>query len=77
MATFGSGFPSLAEAPSWAGERRPGLSAEDYLTESMAAPGVFISPEFSRGQSGPTTGMPQLRLTSEEIDALVVYLLDR
>ena len=77
MATFDSGLPSLADAPSWAGERRPGLSAEDYLTESMAAPGVFISPEFSPGQSGPTTGMPQLSLTSDEIEALVDYLLDR
>ena len=43
----------------------------------MAAPGVFISPEFSPGSGGPTTGMPQLPLTSEEIDALVAYLLDR
>ena len=43
----------------------------------MAAPGVFISPEFSPGQSGPTTGMPQLQLTSEEIDAIVAYLLER
>ena len=43
----------------------------------MAAPGVFISPDFSPGSGGPTTGMPQLPLTSEEIDALVAYLLDR
>jgi mono/diheme cytochrome c family protein len=74
-AAFDSGFPSLADAPSWAGDRRPDLTAAEYLTESMAAPGVFISPEFRVGQSGPTTAMPQLQLTSEEIDALVDYLL--
>lgn len=76
-ASIGAGFPSLANAPTWAADRRANLSAEDYLTESIAAPGVFIAPGFRPGQSGPTTGMPQLRLTSNEIDALVNYLLER
>ncbi|MET0908164.1 MAG: cytochrome c, partial [Ilumatobacteraceae bacterium] len=76
-ATFESGFPSLANATDWAGDRRPGVSAEAYLTESIAAPGVFISPEFHPGQSGPTTGMPALTLSAAEIDALVTYLLER
>ena len=76
-ASIGAGVPSLADAPTWAGDRRANLSAKDYLTESIAAPGVFIAPGFRPGQSGPTTGMPQLRLTSNEIDALVDYLLQR
>jgi mono/diheme cytochrome c family protein len=76
-ASIGAGFPSLADAPTWAGDRRANLSAKDYLTESIAAPGVFIAPGFQPGESGPTTGMPQLRLTSNEIEALVDYLLQR
>jgi len=76
-ASIGAGFPSLADAPTWAADRRANLSAKDYLTESIASPGVFIAPGFQPGQSGPTTGMPQLRLTSNEIEALVDYLLER
>ena len=73
---MGAGIPSLADAAAWADDRRTNLGAQDYLTESIAAPGVFISPVFQPGQSGPTTAMPQLRLSSEEIDALVAYLLE-
>ena len=67
-------FPQLDDASSWAGDRKPAMSAADYLAESMAAPAAFTSPAFSGGM-GPTSGMPQLRLTSEEIAALVAYLL--
>ena len=75
-ASFGAGFPSLVDAGAWAGDRRAHLGARDYLTESIAAPSAFISPVFHPGQSGPTTAMPQLGLSSEEIDALVAYLLE-
>jgi mono/diheme cytochrome c family protein len=67
------GFPSLHAAAVWAGERRPGLTAEAYLAESMRTPEAFISPAWVGG--GPTTAMPQLNLTDDEIDALVEYLL--
>lgn len=68
------GYPPLDDAVSWAGVRRPGMSAADYLAESMAAPEAFSSPAFLGG-SGPSSSMPRLRLTSEEIRALVAYLL--
>lgn len=68
------GFPSLADVPAWAGDRRPPMSAADYLAESIRTPSAFISPAFSGGV-GPTDGMPDLRLTQPEIDALVTYLL--
>ena len=68
--------PSLRAAPAWADDRKPGMNAATYLAESMAAPGAFISPAFTGG-AGPTTGMPQLRLTAAEVDALVAYLLHR
>jgi mono/diheme cytochrome c family protein len=71
---FIDNFPNLSNAPAWAGERREGMSAEDYIAESIRSPSAFISPDFVDG--GPTEGMPDLRLTEEEITALVDYLLD-
>lgn len=69
------GFPSLTSASDWAGDRRPGMSAADYLAESMRTPSAFISPAFTGG-GGPMTGMPDLNLDDDEIAALVAYLLD-
>jgi hypothetical protein len=73
---FGTFGPSLAAANTWAGERRDGMSAEEYLAESMRNPSAFISPAWTGGGGGPTTGMPQLSLSDEEIASLVDYLLD-
>ena len=67
-------FPSLADAPSWAGDRREGLTAENYIAQSIRDPGAFISPAWVGG--GPVTGMPQLGLTEVEIAAIVEYLLE-
>ena len=66
-------FPSLAAASSWAGSRRAGLSAEEYLDESIREPWAFISPEFDA--SGPTAAMPELGLSDAERDAVVSFLL--
>ena len=68
--------PSLADAPSWAGERIDGVSAEDYLEQSMRSPSAFISPLY-RPIGGPSDGMPLLQLSDKEIAALVDYLLGR
>jgi cytochrome c551/c552 len=68
------GFPPLRNAPDWAGDRRPGLSAADYLTESIRTPSTFISPAFV-GSGGPTSAMPDLAVTDAEVDALVDHLL--
>lgn len=72
-ATMGE-FPSLAAASSWAGSRRAGLSAEEYLDESIREPWAFISPEF-HASGGPTTAMPELGLSEAEREAVVDYLL--
>ena len=69
------GVPPLTEASAWAGDRRPGMSAADYLAESIRTPSAFISPAF-RGGFGPMTGMPDLNLDDAEIAALVAYLLN-
>jgi len=66
--------PSLTDAPSWAAGREPGVTATDYLAESMLAPSTFISPSF-RGPAGPMAGMPDLALSPAEVDALIHYLL--
>lgn len=71
---FIDGFPPLDHVAEWAGDRRPGLNAKAYLTESIARPSVFISPAF-KGLIGPTRGMPELWLTNAEIDAITSYLL--
>jgi mono/diheme cytochrome c family protein len=71
---FAGGLPSLAAASTWAGGRRAGMSAAEYLAESMRTPSAFISPAFT-GAVGATTSMPLLQLSDDEIDALVQYLL--
>ena len=68
--------PSLAAAPTWAGERVDGMSAEEYIEQSIRSPSAVISPEFTRTTGGPTTGMPLLQVSDDEIAALVHYLLD-
>ena len=73
-ASVGAMFPSLATAASWAGERKPGYTADEYLVESMLQPGAFISPAFTYS-GGPTTAMPDLQLSSAEAKALADYLL--
>jgi mono/diheme cytochrome c family protein len=65
--------PSLANVAEWAGKRKPGFTATEYLYESIINPPAFISPEFI--QTGPTE-MPSLNLTDAEINALVAYLLE-
>jgi mono/diheme cytochrome c family protein len=67
-------FPSLAHAPSWAADRRSGMTAEEYIAQSIRDPGAFISPAWVGG--GPVTEMPQLGLTDAEIGVLVDYLLE-
>jgi mono/diheme cytochrome c family protein len=68
--------PSLVDVSSWAGERVEGLSAEDYVEQSMRDPAAFISPAY-RPTGGPDAGMPVLQLSDDEIDDLVEYLLTR
>jgi hypothetical protein len=66
--------PDLSDAVSWAGDRRTGMSAEDYVAESVRIPGAFISPAFAPG-GGPTDAMPVLEVSDTEVDALVEYVL--
>lgn len=68
--------PDLDDAASWAGERRPGMSAEDYIAESIRQPGAFTSPAF-RHDGNPVDAMPSLEVSAAEIDAITSYLLQQ
>ncbi len=70
------GFPPLVDARDWAGQRRPELTAREYLAESINEPDAFISPAFAGG-NGPVTAMPNLTLTRNEVDAILDYLLSK
>jgi cytochrome c1 len=67
-------FPSLADAPAWAADRRLPMSAADYLRQSIREPSAFTSPAYHPG-SGATTAMPTLGLSDAEVEAVVAYLL--
>jgi mono/diheme cytochrome c family protein len=69
--TQGTGFVDISDARDWAGDRKAGYTAAEYLTESIRTPGAYIS---ARGQGDEMT-MPDLHLTDEEIADVVAYLL--
>jgi cytochrome c551/c552 len=69
-------FPDLSNAAAWAGRRRSGYEAEEYLRESIRDPGVFTAPGY-RWAGGPVSGMPTLTVSDAEVDALIAYLLAR
>ncbi|MBI4215885.1 MAG: cytochrome c [Chloroflexi bacterium] len=66
----GTRGPDLSHVASVAGKRRPGVSAEDYLKESLQDPAAFVVPTFDKI-------MPPFaqRLSSEELADLLTYLL--
>ena len=61
--------PDLRELAFIAGERVEGVTAEEYVRQSIAAPDAYRVP------GNWASAMPQLSLTADEIDALVAYLL--
>jgi mono/diheme cytochrome c family protein len=68
--------PSLTDAAAWAGDRIPDLSASEYIELSIRNPSAFISPKHTVQTGGPGGSMPLLRVSDDEIDAIVSYLLD-
>ena len=64
--------PPLLDAANWAGSRRPGVDAATYVAQSIREPAAFLSP----ARDGDTE-MPALAVTSDEVDRLVDYLLER
>ena len=63
--------PNLDDLAAAAGDREPGKSAEEYVRESLTNPEAFLTEGF--GNSMPSF---EGRLTDEQIQALVDYLLE-
>ncbi len=69
--------PDLSNIGTAAAEREPGVSAEDYLHESIMDPNAFIAPECPFGACVPGAMPATLAttLTPEEINTVIQYLL--
>jgi mono/diheme cytochrome c family protein len=70
--------PDLTHIATLAAERVDGISAEDYIHESILDPAAFISPDCPTGPCTDPTLMPLTfgeQLTEEQLDSLVMYLL--
>ncbi len=61
--------PDLRALPEVAGTRRPDMTAESYVLESILAPQAFVVPGFE------FTEMPTIPLDASEVEVLVAYLL--
>jgi len=62
--------PKLDGLASRAGTRKPGMSAEDYIKESIEKPGAFVVPTFANAMT------PTIRstMTDQEFADLVAFL---
>jgi mono/diheme cytochrome c family protein len=65
-------YPDLAGIGARAGERVPGMSALDYLAESLYDPEAYVVPGFAGGM--PPAHLPPVGLTDEEILAVIAWL---
>ena len=63
--------PDLTNLPTVAASRVPALGAEDYVRRSITDPSAYVVP----GYAAAGFGMPPLRVSRAEVDAIVAYLL--
>jgi mono/diheme cytochrome c family protein len=70
--------PDLSNAAEWAGERVEGLSAAEYIRQSILEPDAFIAPECPEEpcRDGIMPDNYAQRLTEEQIDAIVNFLVN-
>ena len=73
VATTGQVGPDLTSVSQVAGARVPGLSATEYIAQSLAEPQAFVVPGYEATTAG---AMPDFNLTEDEISALVDFLLE-
>ena len=67
--------PDHTQIGTWAATRKPGLSAEQYIRESIVDPEVFVTQGVERSTPGLMTKAITSKLTDEQVDALVDFLL--
>jgi cytochrome c2 len=66
---IGPSFYGIADR---AGERVPGLTAEEYLRQSILEPNAFVVPSYPAGQMIQNFGSI---LTEEQINDLIAFLM--
>lgn len=64
--------PSLQGIANRARERIPGMTAEDYLRQSILDPNVYLVPDFQPGLMPITF---ELTLSEQDIDDVIAYML--
>jgi len=79
LGTLSSGVvgPALTHIGTEAGSMKPGMSAEDYIRESIVNPNAFLAPTCPSGPC-PANVMPQDwgdKLSEEQLNDLVAFLL--
>ena len=67
--------PDHTHIGTWAGDVIPGMSAEEYIRDSIEAPEAFIEEGRDRATPGLMTDAITRDLTTEQVDALVSFLL--
>ena len=55
--------------------REAGLSVEEYLRRSITEPSAFTTPDWEESEGLMEATVEPLNLTSDEVDALVAFLL--
>ncbi len=69
--------PDLRGVGARAASRRPGMSAEAYLVESLVSPGAYVVEEFAAAGGltiMPVATQPPADLSPAELKALIAYL---
>lgn len=67
--------PDLTHIGTDAATRQPGVSAQDYLTESIRQPEAFVAEGVERAIPGLMTSAITASLSDDEVGALVEFLL--
>jgi mono/diheme cytochrome c family protein len=66
--------PDQSTIGTTAATRKPGMSAEDYIRESIINPGAFVVPNYQNGVMPATYGQT---LSQDQLNQLVQYLLEQ
>ncbi|MBM3356460.1 MAG: cytochrome c [Betaproteobacteria bacterium] len=64
--------PDLRQSTAKAATRKPGMSAEAYLVESLVDPDAYVVPDYPKMM--PSALKPPANLTMAEVKAVVAYL---
>ena len=67
--------PDLTHIGTDAATRKPGMSAEEYIRESIIDPEAFVAADVGRATPGLMTNAITEKLTDSQVDALVAFLL--